>query len=125
MENSEHLDTGLFESIETEIERKGIALGIDWSNPAAVQQIVREAFDHTAEDVAAIQHGDNSELARCELRGLIAVMLKSMARSNGEYLHAKHSPIWGTLWHALRGELDRRALDASASSPPGTKGEQT
>ncbi len=115
MENPEHFDVGFYEALETEIERKGIALGIDWTNAVEVQQILREAFDHAVEDIAAIGHRDNHNLARFELRGLVAVLLKSMVRSKGGYLYDKHGPVWDVLRGALRDELNRRTSDIGST----------
>lgn len=37
------------EGIGAEIERKGLALGIDWSNEVQVLGLAREAIDHLAQ----------------------------------------------------------------------------
>lgn len=41
-------DTG---EIELEIERKGIVLGVDWSDEVQVRALAREALDHLQKDI--------------------------------------------------------------------------
>ena len=64
--------------IETEILRKGIALGIDWDDPAAVRALAHEAIDHLehAVDTAASTPVDYQLLAKVDLFGLAGLMLK-------------------------------------------------
>jgi hypothetical protein len=81
------------EQIELEIERKGIALGIDWHDPAEVAALAREALDcRPAEQDSG--SGDPLLHARHELFGLAHLMLQVMEESAREKIHTHGGPIW-------------------------------
>lgn len=86
--------------IELEIERKGIALGIDWDDPVAVDTLAREAlaYHSHAQDTHA---SDPRQLARQELFGLAHLMLQVMEESAQEKIHTHGGPIWKILGRAL------------------------
>jgi hypothetical protein len=88
--------------LELEIERKGIALGIDWSDEAAVAALARDALDYKPGAVP-VDYEDPQQFARLELYGLADLMLKVMAESAGEHI-ATHG---GTAWKALGSALWR------------------
>lgn len=85
--------------IEYEIERKGIVLGIDWSDEHQVRTLAREALNHLQEDLktAASNPHDYRLRAKIDLFGLAGIMLKTMAESadNGIQSHG------GTAWKAF------------------------
>ena len=85
--------------IEREIERKGIALGVDWANEAQVRLLAREAIEHLQDDVrlSASNPLDFQLLAKVELFGLAGVMLKTMAES-ADYGFMSHG---GDAWKAF------------------------
>lgn len=58
--------------IESELVRKGIALGIDWSDKAAVRALAHEALNHLAEDVSMASNApvDYQMMAKVDLFGL-------------------------------------------------------
>lgn len=91
--------------LELEIERKGIALGIDWSDPVAVDALAREALDFKP-GTHAINHDDLRQRARIELFGLANLMLKVMAESAREQMLSHGGTVWkafgGALWRAWR-----------------------
>lgn len=66
-------------AIELEIERRGIALGIDWQDEVQVRALAREALEHSTEDAqrAANSPTDYRLLAKVDLFGLAGLMLKT------------------------------------------------
>ena len=89
--------------LELEIERKGIALGIDWHDPVVVDALARAALDCNPKQLPA-DYGDPKLRARYELFGLADLMLRVMAESAQERIHTHGGPIWkvfgGALWRA-------------------------
>ncbi len=88
--------------IELEIERKGVALGIDWKNEEAVRALAREALDFssTTEDARKIDatHLDYTRLAKLELFGLAGLMLRTMQDSAADAGFESHG---GDAWKAF------------------------
>lgn len=91
------------EAIEKEIERKGIALNIDWSDEAQVRALAREALTDAGREAsqAASHQEDREALTRAELFGLAALMLKTMEQSAQEGMYTHGGPIWKTFGRAL------------------------
>ncbi len=96
--------------IESEIVRKGIALGIDWDNEAEVRALAREAFDHLADDVkiAAADPTDYRLQAKVDLFGLAGIMLATMAKSAGQGFESHGGPVWKAFARALWAEAQLR-----------------
>lgn len=94
--------------IEAEIVRKGIALGIDWSDKAAVRALADEAVNHLAEEtrVSASAPVDYQKMAKIDLFGLAGVMLKMMKESAGQGIESHGGPAWkafaAALWAAAQ-----------------------
>ena len=116
---------GLFENyhqeadaIEKEIERKGIVLGINWDDEAEVRALAREALLQSNEDaMAAMAHLDDRQaMARTELFGLAALMLKTMAQSAEDGMHTHAGLIWKSFGRALWQEAETLAADKKARS---------
>lgn len=93
--------------IEAEIVRKGIALGIDWSDEGALRLLAREAlaFKPAAAHLSASAGLDYQQLARIELFGLAGVMLKTMTESAGQGLETHGGPAWKAFARALWAEV--------------------
>ena len=91
------------EAIEKEIERKGVALGIDWTDEVQVRDLAREALTDAgrAAHLAAQHRDDRETLTRAELFGLAALMLKTMEQSAQDGMHTHGGPIWKTFGRAL------------------------
>ena len=89
------------EQIELEIERTGIALGIDWNDAAEVDALAREALAFKASAIEQ-SHADARHHTRHELFGLAQLMLQVMVESAREKIHTHGGPIWkifgGALW---------------------------
>lgn len=101
------------EEIEAEIVRKGIVLGIDWSDQAAVRALAREAFDHLAEDVKIASNSpvDYRLMAKVDLFGLAGIMLKTMTKSAGQGIESHGGPAWKAFAKALWAEAQLRGLN--------------
>lgn len=117
-------------AIELEIERKGIALGIDWTNPADVRALAHEALDHYAENVqrAARDPHDRRQMAKVELFGLAALMLHTMEESATSGFEVHGGDAWKAFARALWAEklaregaspAERAAEGAENASRPG------
>jgi hypothetical protein len=98
--------------IEAEIVRKGIVLGIDWSDKAAVRTLAREAFEHLADDVkiASATPVDHRLMAKVDLFGLAGIMLKTMTKSAGQGIESHGGPAWKAFAEALWAEAQLRGL---------------
>lgn len=114
---------GLFEhydqeadAIEKEIERKGIVLGIDWDDEAQVRALAREALIQSAEEAQAAmaRTNDREAMARTELFGLAALMLKTMAQSAEDGMHTHGGLVWKSFGRALWQEAEAMAADKKA-----------
>ena len=92
--------------IESEIVRKGIVLGIDWSDKAAVRALAREAINHLSEDVriASAPPTDYQLMAKIDLFGLAGLMLKTMAKSAEQGIESHGGPAWKAFAQALWAE---------------------
>lgn len=94
------------QDIEREIERRGVALGIDWTNTEQVRALAREAIEHNSEDVqrATVRPIDYQLLAKVELFGLAALMLRTMQESASIGFESHGGVIWKTFARALWAE---------------------
>lgn len=94
--------------IEQEIERKGIALGIDWQDEVQVRALAREALAHVAADekFSATAPVDHQRLAKLELFGLAAIMLRTMEESAVQGFESHGGEAWKAFARALWAETD-------------------
>lgn len=92
--------------IETELVRRGVVLGLDWSNEAEVRALAREAINHLAEDirVSTSDPVDYQRMAKIDLFGLAGVMLKTMEESAGYGFESHGGPAWKAFAKALWAE---------------------
>jgi hypothetical protein len=86
--------------LEREITRKGIALGIDWNDAAAVDELARAALDFKP-GAHAYPHDNPRERARQELFGLAQLMLQVMTESAEEKMLTHGGPVWKIFGRAL------------------------
>ncbi len=107
-------------AIEREIERKGIVLGIDWTDDVQVRALAREALDHSAAEVrlAAANPSDHRLMAKVELFGLAALMLKTMEECAGIGFECHGGVAWKAFAKALWADLELRkaSLDSGQGS---------
>ncbi len=96
--------------IELEIERKGVALGIDWKNEQQVRQLAREALDFHTANTGRIAHEsvDYTRLARIELFGLAGLMLRTMQESASIGIESHGGDAWKAFARALWAEMKLR-----------------
>jgi hypothetical protein len=104
-------------AIELEMERKGIALGIDWEDEAQVRALAHEAMDHLRENVqrASAEPHDRVQMAKVELFGLAGLMLRTMEESALRGFETHGGPAWKSLARALWAEKMRREGSQSSS----------
>lgn len=93
--------------LETEIERKGAILGIDWTDTEQVRELARQALDcrlgqHDCEP------GKPEDRARIGLFGLAQLMLTVMKESAGENIHTHGGVAWKSFGRALWTEHELR-----------------
>jgi len=96
--------------IEHEIERKGIVLGIDWTDEHQVRTLAREALSHLKEDLqtAAANPDDYRLRAKIDLFGLAGIMLKTMAESADNGIQSHGGEAWKAFAKALWAEAALR-----------------
>ena len=96
--------------IEHEIERMGVALGIDWSDEAQVRELAREALEHSLDRIhqAAANPDDQQLGAKVTLFGLANLMLRTMEESAGVGLESHGGPVWKVFGRALWAEAQNR-----------------
>lgn len=88
--------------IEREIVRRGLILGIDWNDAAAVRLLAREALQ--CHDVGVAPNclpTDPRAAAKLELFGLAQLMMTVMRQSADEGMHTHGGPAWKALARAL------------------------
>lgn len=98
------------QEIELEIERKGIALGIDWSDEVQVRELAREALDYSPDDthLKASAPPDHKLLAKIDLFGLAGLMLRTMEESAGVGIESHGGVAWKAFARALWAEVALR-----------------
>ncbi len=95
--------------LEQEIARKGVALGIDWSDEGQVRKLAREALDfHSGNGRATDWPREPAAQARLELFGLAHLMLNLMRQSAEEDIHTHGGPVWKSFGRALWQEAAAR-----------------
>lgn len=94
--------------IEREIVRKGIILGIDWEDEVQVRALAREAVEHGSDDVrrAEADPGDSHLMAKVDLFGLAALMLRTMQESAEAGFMTHGGPAWKAFARALWAEAE-------------------
>lgn len=103
--NSVHGSQGAPE-IEVQIQRLGIALGIDWDDEVQVRALAREALYHSQEALTqfTLHHDDYRQKAKVELFGLAALMMQIMKDSADENVHTHGGAAWKAFSRALMHE---------------------
>lgn len=94
-------------SIELELQRKGIALNIDWDDAAQMRDLARAALD-CKPAAGGCNVDDPAKAARIELFGLAHLMLRVMQESAAEHIHTHGGPVWKAFARALWDEYEAR-----------------
>ncbi|MEC5385050.1 hypothetical protein VVD49_04905 [Uliginosibacterium sp. H3] len=93
---------GASAGISLEIERKLVALGVDWQDESALRQVAGEVLQYDASTtVEGVDKGGDRKLVFMELCGLIGLMNTTLAESatDGQQAHGRDS--WKALAKAL------------------------
>ena len=100
-------DTG---EIELEIERKGIVLGVDWSDEVQVRALAREALDHLQQYITLATYGQLNYqlLVKVDLFGLVRIMLTTMEESASIGIMSHGGGAWKAFAKALWAEKELR-----------------
>ena len=103
-------------SLEVEIERMGIALGVNWNDETQVRELAKEALEHAQEALTQYAHdrGDFRQKAKIELFGLAAMMMILMQKSAAKGIHTHGGVAWKALSKALMKESGQAASDEDA-----------
>ncbi len=95
------------EELEREIVKRGILLGIDWNDHAALRALAREALEcDPACSLAALRDPDRQRRARAELFALAELMLRTMQQSAEIGVHTHGGPAWKAFGRALIEEAE-------------------
>ena len=90
--------------LEREIIRRGLVLGLDWNDEAAIRLLARDALDCRLADGQAgcDPESDPRSLAKLELFGLAQLMIKVMGECAADGMEVHGGPVWkifgGALW---------------------------
>ncbi len=107
MSGFEHFSRDAVE-LEREILTRGVLLGLDWGDEAAMRQLAREALDGGPEHIRTLLRDPNPQLrARGELFALGVLMLRLMQGSAAYGLHTHGGPAWKAFGRALIEEAGR------------------
>ena len=109
--------------IEAEIERMGVALGIDWNDEHQVRALAKESLEHAQEAVTEYEHehSDYRLKAKVTLFGLAAMMMDIMAKSADQGIHTHGGLAWKSFSKALMRESGiptRGVENMSTNTPP-------
>ena len=95
--------------IEQEIMRKGVILGIDWNNEAAVKSLARQALARHDETLPlGVSLSSPEGMAKMELFGLAQLMMKVMKQSADDTMFTHGGPVWKAFAKALWAEYKSR-----------------
>ena len=95
------------QEIEREIERKGLILGIDWSDDTQVRLLAQEALAcRDPGDGPLGKPNDPRALAKMELFGLAQLMLTVMRESADDGLLTHGGDAWKSFARALWAEQE-------------------
>ncbi|HQW19978.1 MAG TPA: hypothetical protein PLI90_04815 [Rhodocyclaceae bacterium] len=90
------------QQIELEIERKGVALGLDWDNELQIREIARKALAGPQKEVSVAFHNLSwNDRAMLELFALSQLMLTVMQESATEDMQTHGGKAWKSLGRAL------------------------
>lgn len=107
------------EELEHEFAKLGVAIGIDWSDHAAVRALAREALLGGAGHVETlVRSQDRIKRARGELFALGVMMLRTMEGSAEQGIHTHGGPCWKAFGRALIEESTATHPNPGAGEEP-------
>ena len=94
--------------IERELIRKGVAIGLDWTDEPAVRALAREALRHMEAYLDLVRKGRADAITKVKLDifGLAGLMLKTMEESAGEGIESHGGLAWKAFARALWAERE-------------------
>jgi hypothetical protein len=96
------------EEIERGLARRGLALGVDWSDEAQVRALAREALDCRLDQAhPECFPTDRIGLVKVELFGLAQLMLTLMRHTAEMGIHSHGGPVWKAFGRALWQEAQK------------------
>ncbi|MBN8442922.1 MAG: hypothetical protein J0M28_14655 [Thauera sp.] len=101
--------------VEHEMIKRGIALGLDWSDAAHLRALAREALSCTPEcRIGLLRHPDYAQRGKGELFALSELMLNTMRQSAQIGVHTSGGAVWKAFGRALYEESQQRGDSAGA-----------
>jgi hypothetical protein len=100
--------------LDLELQRKGVALGIDWDNTVEVRALARGALNSKPAELDC-GLADPENAARFELFGIAHLMLQVMEESAEEDIHTHGGPTWKAFARALWAEYEARKVGAASA----------
>lgn len=99
--------------LEREIFKRGLMIGVDWQDPAAMRSLAHEALTcTTACRLEMLRSADRQQRGRGELFALAEMMLDTMRQSAQIGVHTQGGEVWKAFGRALYEESER--LDPGA-----------
>lgn len=99
--------------LEREMLKRGILLGLDWEDEAALRAMAREALTCTPEcNMQMLRDPDPRRRARAEFYALAMLMLETMRQSAEIGVHTHGGAAWKAFGRALIEEASRLGQDA-------------
>lgn len=99
------------QQVEREMIRRGVVMGLDWTDAAEVRALAREVLSCTSAcRLELLRDPDRIRRSKGELFALSELMLDTMRQSAGIGVHTSGGPVWKAFGHALYEEaaaLDR------------------
>ncbi|MDQ8020667.1 MAG: hypothetical protein REI94_02435 [Moraxellaceae bacterium] len=98
---------GTASRIAAEIERKLIALGVDWRDEARLRELAREALAYdSSKGFPGAGSRDVQKRVKVELYGLVGVMMMTMGESADHGLEVRGNDAWRAVAKALWAEKE-------------------
>lgn len=101
--------------VEQEMVKRGIALGLDWTDSATMRALAREALSCTSEcRMGLLRNPDYTQRGKGELFALSELMLNTMRQSAQIGVHTSGGPVWKAFGRALYEESARTRAGGKA-----------
>lgn len=101
--------------VEQEMLKRGVLMGLDWSDATRLRQLAREALGGGPVHIAALLRDTDPALrAKGQLFALAALMLRTMDSSARTGVHTHGGPAWKAFGRALYEEAQAAGLESAA-----------
>lgn len=99
------------QQVEREMIRRGVALGLDWTDALAMRALAHEVLSCTSAcRLDMLRDPDRARRSKGELFALSELMLATMRQSAQIGVHTSGGPVWKAFGRALYEEAERQAL---------------